>query len=508
MGDTRRIMIFDTTLRDGEQAPGATMTHHEKMIVAAQLEKMRVDVIEAGFPVASEDDFKAVKEIAENSTYSTIAGLARAMDKDVDRTWQAVRAARKPRIHTFISSSDIHLKYQFKKTRAEALEMARNAVKRAKGYCDDVEFSPMDATRSDPSFMYSMIEAAVMEGATVINIPDTVGYSTPEEFGALIKGVMENVEGIESATISTHCHNDLGLAVANSLAGVMAGAGQVECTINGIGERAGNASLEEVVMALKTRKTFFRSDTWINTREIFSTSRMVSEFTGFSVQPNKAIVGRNAFAHESGIHQHGVLANKKTYEIMNPEMIGKVSELVIGKHSGKHAIADTLRGIGYGFDEKQLAEVTSKVKDLADKKKQVERDDIVAIANSVMGTVPREERRLRLVSLDVRTGTDRKASANVKLDLNGRHVSATGEGIGAVDAVANAVKKAVGRKITLKEYNLKAITGGTNALANVTITVQDPKGKLYTCAALHEDVVMASANALIDSIDKSLRGGR
>ncbi len=501
-----RVWIFDTTLRDGEQCPGATMTHHEKMALAMQLEKLRVDVIEAGFPVASEDDFKAVKEIADSSTYSTIAGLARATDRDVDRAWEAIRGAKKPRIHTFMSSSDVHLKYQFKKTRSEALEMARAAVKRASDCCDDVEFSPMDATRSDPAFLYSMISAAIEEGATVINIPDTVGYSTPGEFGALIRNIRKRVEAIDSVVISTHCHNDLGLAVANSLAGVLEGARQVECTINGIGERAGNASLEEIVMALKTRSTVYGAHTGVNTREIFNTSKMVSEFTGFTVQPNKAIVGRNAFAHESGIHQHGVLANKKTYEIMDPEMIGKSSELVIGKHSGRHAIADTLASIGFKLSETQLGDATAMVKSLADKKKQIGRDDLIAIANSVLGRLPDEKRRLRLVSIKVRTGSAGGASADVRLSLDSKETAAHGEGVGPVDAVANAVKKAIGQRVTLKEYNLKAITGGTNALANVVITVQDRKGRLYTCEALNEDVIMASANALVDSIDKSLRG--
>lgn len=499
-----RVSIFDTTLRDGEQCPGATMTHHEKTTLAAQLERLRVDVIEAGFPVASEDDFRAVKEIADNSSYSTVAGLARAIAGDVDRVWEAVKGANKPRIHTFMSSSDIHLKYQFKKTRAEALEMARNAVKRAAGYCEDVEFSPMDATRTEPKFLYEMIGAAIKEGAAVINIPDTVGYSTPGEYAALIRGIKQNVSGIESVVISTHCHNDLGLAVANSLAGISEGATQVECTINGIGERAGNASLEEVVMALKTRGTFFNATTGVNTREIFNTSRMVSEFTGFVVQPNKAIVGRNAFAHESGIHQHGVLANKKTYEIMNPEMIGKGSEIVIGKHSGRHAIEKTLSERGFRLNEKQLGDVTAMIKDLADKKKQVAKEDLIAIASNVVGSVPKEQRRVKLVSLSVRTGTGQRPSADVRLEIDNRTRSAKGTGLGPVDAIADAVRKAVGKRIILKEFNLKAVTGGTNALANVVITIEDAKGRMYTCEALHEDVIMASAQALVEGVDRSL----
>ncbi len=380
----KKIKIFDTTLRDGEQSPGATLTHQEKMMIASQLAGLRVDVIEAGFPVASKDDFKAVKEIAQTVSGPIIAGLARALPKDIDTAWKAVHYAKKPRIHTFMSSSDIHIKEQFKINREKALDMSINAVRHAKDCCNDVEFSPMDATRSDLNFMLKMVQGAVDTGATTINIPDTVGYSQPYEFGQLIKTVRERVEGIENAAISVHCHNDLGLAVANSLEAIRNGATQVECTINGIGERAGNASLEEIVMAIETREGFYNAETNINLKEIYKTSRMVSEFTGIVVQPNKAIVGKNAFAHEAGIHQHGILASKKTYEIMNPKMIGKETELVIGKHSGKHAIKDFLTKRGYRLNRQQLNQIVEKVKALADKHKTVMNEDLIAIADDVV----------------------------------------------------------------------------------------------------------------------------
>jgi len=318
-----RIKVFDTTLRDGEQSPGATLTHQEKILIAHQLAKLKVDIIEAGFPIASVDDFNAVKEIAATVKGPTIAGLSRAINKDIDECWKAVQNAKKPRIHTFMSSSDIHLKYQFKISRKEALEKAVNAVKHAVSLCDDVEFSPMDATRSDEKFLLEMIEKTIEAGAKTINVPDTVGYTQPFEFGKLIKKIKENVKGIDDVVISVHCHNDLGLAVANSLEAIRNGARQVECTVNGIGERAGNASVEEIAMNLETRKNFFKAITFLDLREIYKTSQMVSSFTGIVVQPNKAIVGENAFAHESGIHQQGILSNAQTYEIMNPKRIGK-----------------------------------------------------------------------------------------------------------------------------------------------------------------------------------------
>jgi len=500
----RKIKIFDTTLRDGEQSPGATLTHNEKILIAHQLARLNVDVIEAGFPVASEDDFRAVKEIADTVKGPSICALARAIDKDVDIAWNAIRNAEKPRIHTFMSSSDIHLKYQFKKSRKEALEMAVNAVKRAKGYCDDVEFSPMDATRSDPAFVFEMLERCIDAGATTVNIPDTVGYSTPEEYGALIKSIVENVPNISNAAISTHCHNDLGFAVANSLAGVLNGASQVECTVNGIGERAGNASMEEIAMALHTRKSFYDAETGLKLDEIFKSSQMVSNLTGLTVQRNKAVVGENAFAHESGIHQHGLLANKLTYEIMNPEMIGKKTELVLGKHSGKAAVMDALKKMGFSFSAEQADEITAKIKELADKKKSVKDEDIVAIASDVLHQASSQDKIVVLGKLEVKTGNRSKPSATVELVIDGKACVGKGEGVGPVDAVAHAIQSVIPQKIQLRQYNLKAITGGTDALADVVIRLADDKGNVFDAEAVNEDVIMASAYAIVQGYNKAL----
>ncbi len=500
----RKIKIFDTTLRDGEQSPGATMRHREKMLLAKQLEKLGVDVIEAGFPIASDDDFRAVKEISETIKGPVIAGLARAIDKDIDRAWEAVQNAKKPRIHTFMSTSDIHIKEQFKKTRKDALEMSVTAVKLAKSYCNDVEFSPMDATRSDPEFVFQVLEAVIKEGATTLNIPDTVGYAQPSEFGQLIASVRENVQGIENVAISVHCHNDLGLAVANSLEAIKNGATQIECTVNGIGERAGNASLEEIVMSLETRKSFFDAGTDINLKEIFPTSQMASNFTGISVQRNKAIVGENAFAHEAGIHQHGLLANRQTYEIMCPELIGKKIAFVLGKHSGRHATKQVLEEMGFELDEKQLQQVTAKIKELADKQKTVLDEDIVAIAEDVTNQLRKEEKRIVLNELRIEAGNKTTPTAYLSLLIDGKPVEAEGTGVGPVDAVSSALQSVVPTKVSLKEYNLKAITGGTDALADVVVKVANGSGKVHTAEAINEDVIMASANALIKGINKAL----
>ena len=366
-----KIKIFDTTLRDGEQSPGATLTLREKILIARQLEKLGVDIIEAGFPIASDDDFRAVKDIAEMVKKPIVTGLARAREKDVLSVWQAVQNAKRPRIHTFMSSSDIHLKEQFNISREQALQMSVDAVRLAKGLCEDVEFSAMDATRTDQAFLLKLVEAVIDAGATTVNIPDTVGYAQPAEYGQLIRSVQEKVPNIGGITISVHCHNDLGPAVANSLEAIRNGATQVECTINGLGERAGNASLKEIVMGLHTRKQYFNAETDICLKELFPTSIMVSNFTGMLVQRNKAIVGENAFAHEAGIHQHGLLANRQTYEIMTPETIGKKSKLILGKHSGRHAVKTVVEEMGFKLNEEQLQQISERIKQLADKQKVV-----------------------------------------------------------------------------------------------------------------------------------------
>lgn len=384
----RQIQIFDTTLRDGEQSPGYSMNMKEKLMLARQLELLGVDVIEAGFPIASEGDFETVRKIAETITESTVAGLCRTTPVDIETAAKAVEKAKKPRIHTFIATSDIHMKYKLCKSREEVVDSAVRAVEMARSYCDDVEFSAEDASRSDPEFLYKIFEAAISAGATVINVPDTVGYALPWEFGELIKGIKENVPNISQAVLSVHCHNDLGLAVANSLFAVQHGAEQIECTINGIGERAGNASLEEIVMAIETRKANMNYTTGIQTKEIFPSSQMLAQVTGKGVQPNKAIVGENAFAHEAGIHQHGVLKNPLCYEIMTPESVGLTSnKIVIGKHSGRFALGKKLEQLGYNLEKEDLNNVYKDVTRLADKKKVVEDHDLISIM-SMMNDQP------------------------------------------------------------------------------------------------------------------------
>jgi len=387
-GEMDKVIIFDTTLRDGEQAAGGSLNLNEKLEIARQLEKLGVDVIEAGFPISSPGDFESVKLIAQEVRGSIICGLARANPNDVDRAWEAVKGAVHPRIHVFVSSSDIHLMHGMKKTREEILQLARGMVARAKNYTDDIEFSPMDASRTEPDYLYQILQAAIEAGATTLNIPDTVGYSIPEEFGKLIDGIFQNVPGIDKTIISVHCHDDLGLSVANSLEAVRRGVRQVECTINGIGERAGNASLEEIVMAIKTRSDLFNLNTNIDTRQIYKTSRMVSELTGFSVQPNKAIVGANAFRHESGIHQDGVIKMPITFEIIDPKTVGiPASSLVLGKLSGRHALRERLAELGYSLEDEDFSRVFRSFKELADKKKEVTDRDVESLVAEEQRTV-------------------------------------------------------------------------------------------------------------------------
>ena len=502
----KKILIFDTTLRDGEQSPGASLTVQEKLIIAKQLAKLNVDIIEAGFPISSQGDFEAVKLIAQNVKGPVICGLARAVKEDINRAWEAIKYSDKPRIHTFIATSQIHMDKKLRKTKEEVIQMAVEAVKHAKQYCDDVEFSPEDAARTDMDYMCDVVRAAIKAGATTINIPDTVGYAEPEEFGKRIKYLFEKVPETNNIVISCHCHDDLGLSVANSLAAVMNGATQVECTLNGIGERAGNASMEEIVMNLKTRSDYFKNFyTDISAREIYKTSRMVSDLTGLAVQRNKAIVGANAFAHEAGIHQHGVISDKSTYEIMKPEDVGWKGEgLVMGKHSGKHAVEVVLREMGYEFSAEQIERIMGRIKELADKQKQVMKEDIIAIANDVAGALTKEERIITLEEINVNTGNKVRPTAIVKLNIRGEIKTGKGEGVGPVDAVCNAIRSIVEPSVILKEYSLKAITGGTDALADVSIKVEDNNKNVFRAEAVDEDVIMASTKAFIQGINKAL----
>ena len=503
MAKKRVIKIFDTTLRDGEQSPGATLTHNEKILIAQQLERLNVDIIEAGFPVASNDDFTAVKEIAQKVRKPTICALARCKKDDIDRAAAAIEPARRGRIHVFLATSPIHMKYKLQMTPSQVIAQAGEWVAYAKQFTTDVEFSPEDAGRSEPKFLHKVLAKVIDAGATTLNIPDTVGYTQPHEFGSLIKGIIEHTPNYTPAvTISAHCHDDLGLAVANSLAAVANGAGQVEGTINGIGERAGNASLEEVVMNLHAREKFFNARTRIRLAQIYNTSRMVSNFTSIPVQPNKAIVGKNAFAHEAGIHQHGILANRKVYEIMNPKTIGKETELVIGKHSGKAAVADFLKAKGFAPSFDELAEITSKIKELADKKKKVFSEDILAIARRVTKSTAEEMAIVKLDDLQITTGNKLKPVAVVKLIVHGVEVTGTSTGVGPIDAVSKAIQQALGNQFVLSDYSLRTNTGGTDALADVSISITSKNGQQFSGEALNEDITMASAEALLKCINK------
>lgn len=498
---TERVSIFDTTLRDGEQSPGASMNVEEKLIIARQLARLDVDIIEAGFAISSPGDFEAVKRIGREIEGPVICSLARAKPEDIDRAWEALKDAARPRIHTFISTSDIHLKHQFRMTRAEAKKRAVEMVARAEGYVDDVEFSPMDASRSDREYLYEVLEAVIDAGATTVNIPDTVGYSIPSEFGALIKGIKENVSNIKKAVISVHCHNDLGLAVANSLAAIMNGARQVECTINGIGERAGNASLEEIVMILRTRKDILNIDTKIITEHIYPTSRLISSITGIMVQPNKAIVGDNAFAHESGIHQDGLLKEKTTYEIMSPESIGLTqSTLVMGKHSGRHAFKARLKELGYEMSDENLNKAFERFKILADQKKEVFDEDIEAIVADEVLRIEIPE-RFKLDKLNVVSGTESTPTATVEMYIDGRHVKETGFGDGPVDAAYKTIAKMTKTKSKLLRYSVNAITGGTDAQGDVTVRLQE-NDHIVLGQGAHTDIIVASAKAYINALNK------
>ena len=494
-----QVKIFDTTLRDGEQSPGATMNVAEKVRLAQQLEKLNVDIIEAGFPISSDGDFEAVKKIAQGMTRCEVAGLARANPQDIDRAWEAIKKARFPRIHTFISTSDIHLQYQIKKSKEEVIKITTQSVARAKRYTSNVEFSAMDATRSEVGFLSAVIEAAIRAGATTINIPDTVGYAIPSEFGELIRTLRQRVKGIEKVTLSVHCHNDLGLAVANSLAAIQNGARQVECTINGIGERAGNTSLEEIVMAIHTRKDLFPLHTSLNPKQIFFTSRLVSKITGMVVQPNKAIVGANAFAHESGIHQDGILKEKLTYEIMTPESVGiPKTSLVLGKLSGRHAFRERLKDLGYRLSSSDLELAFNRFKQLADKKREIYDEDIESI---VVEEVLRVPHRFKLVYINVISGNVTVPTATVQMEVDGELHQEAGFGDGPVDATFKTIKKITRTRSKLLQFAINAITGGTEAQGEVTVRLEE-KGYTVIGQGADTDVLVASAKAYINALNK------
>lgn len=493
------VIIFDTTLRDGEQSPGASMNTAEKLRLAKQLEKLGVDVMEAGFPAASKGDFEAVKLISETIRETQVAGLCRTAKGDIDRAWGAVKDAAHPRIHTFIATSDIHLKHKLRMTREQVIETAVEAVKYAKSFTDNVEFSAEDASRSDWDFLCQVYGATIKAGATTVNVPDTVGYALPDEFAQLVAYLLENTPGIEKAIISTHCHNDLGLATANTLAGIKAGARQVEVTINGIGERAGNTSLEEVVMSLYTRKDLLGLTTRVKTEEIYPTSRLVSMTTGIVVQPNKAIVGANAFAHEAGIHQDGVLKNRMTYEIMEPKTVGlDTNRLVMGKHSGRHAFREKLSELGYDVTQEELNRLFEKFKALADKRKELVDEDIEALAAEEILRVPDV---YELKYLNVVSGTVTVPTATVKLKIKGKESQKAGFGIGPIDATFNTIARMTGSKSKLLRFTVSAITGGMDAQGEVTVRLVED-GLVALGKGTDPDIITASAKAFINGLNR------
>ena len=498
-----KLIIFDTTLRDGEQSPGASMTKDEKLRIAKALEKMHVDIIEAGFPIASPGDFEAVKSVSELITESTVCGLARALNKDIDCAAEALKPAKSFRIHTFLATSPIHMREKLRMDPEQVIENAVKAVKRAGKYTDNIEFSPEDAGRSEFDFLCRVIEAVINAGATTINIPDTVGYNLPQYFGELVGNLIENIPNSDKAVFSVHCHNDLGLAVGNSLAAVLNGARQVECTINGLGERAGNAALEEVVMTVRTRRDVFTCDTKLDTRQIVHCSRLVSTITGFPVQPNKAIVGANAFAHESGIHQDGVLKSRETYEIMRAEDVGwNANRMVLGKHSGRNAFRTRLEELGISFEkEEELNAVFSQFKELADKKHEVYDDDLQAlVSDSIQGNA---DERIKLISLKVGIETGIKPKAQVTLSIDGEQKHADAEGGGPVDATYKAIESMVGSGCNLQLYSVNNITDGTDSQGEVTVRI-DKGGRIVNGLGSDTDIVIASAKAYINALNKVL----
>ena len=498
-----KIIIFDTTLRDGEQCPGATMNIEEKLAVAKLLEQMKVDIIEAGFAAASDGDFEAVNQIAKTIKNSTICSLARSIEGDIRKAGSAISPANSGRIHVFVSTSNIHLEHQIKKTKEQVLEIIQNTVSLARSLCDNIEWSAMDATRSDRDFLFKAIETAIKNGATTINIPDTVGYAIPEEYGNLILAIKNNVANIDKAIISVHCQNDLGLATSNSLAAIKNGARQVECTINGIGERAGNAALEEVVMAIKTRDDFFNLHTDINTSLISRASKLVSNITGFPIQYNKAIVGANAFAHESGIHQDGMLKNRNTYEIMTPESIGlEKSSLVLGKHSGRAAFKDRLNQLGYDLGHNALEDAFIKFKDLSDRKKDITDEDIITLIDN--GTTDKQF-KYQLLDLQVNS-TFNESRVNIKIAIDSREVVANiASNNGPVDAIFKAIESLIPHMAVLELYQIQAVTSGTDSQATATVRLKNKTAegeKTITCNSSNFNVLIASAIAYINCLNK------
>ncbi|MEM7620719.1 MAG: 2-isopropylmalate synthase [Pseudomonadota bacterium] len=494
-----RIFIFDTTLRDGEQSPGASMTIGEKLQVAELLDEMGVDIIEAGFPIASNGDFDAVSRISEIVKNSVVCGLSRASFNDIDRAAEALKPAKQPRIHTFISTSPVHMKYKLQKEAHVVLEAVTASVERARKYTDDVEWSAEDATRTEHDFLCQCVEAAIKAGATTINIPDTVGYTVPDEYYALIAMLKERVLGVDNIVLSTHCHNDLGLAVANSLAGVRAGARQIECTINGIGERAGNAALEEIVMSMNTRNDVLPYKTGVDAKLIARASKLVSNVSSFPVQYNKAIVGKNAFAHESGIHQDGILKHTQTYEIMTPESVGiKETSLVMGKHSGRHAFREKIRELGYELGDNALEDAFARFKDLADKKKHVFDEDLEALIDDEMAHA---DDRIKVEAVTIIAGTGGPQKATLTLDIDGRHKTREAQGNGPVDALFNAIKIMVPHEAKLQLYQVHAVTEGTDAQAEVSVRLAED-GKTVTARGADLDTLVASAKAYVAALNK------
>jgi len=498
-----KIIIFDTTLRDGEQSPGATMNLEEKLLIAEVLDNMGVDVIEAGFAIASKGDFDAVKQVSEHVKNASVCSLARAIKEDIEAAGEAIKNAKRPRIHTFLATSPLHMKYKLKMNEDEVLAKIRESVSHAKNFVDDVDWSPEDATRTDHDFLCRSIELAIDCGANTINIPDTVGYTVPHEFYELFKMIRNRVPNIDKAVLSVHCHNDLGLAVANSLAAIDGGARQIECTINGIGERAGNTALEEVVMAIETRRDILPYSTDINTKQIMRASKLVSNITGFVVQNNKAIVGANAFAHESGIHQDGMLKNAETYEIMTPESIGLVkSDLVLGKHSGRAAFKDKVVDLGFQLGSNSFEDVFARFKELADKKKKIYDDDIIALID---GEVTKSENnRVKLYSLHVDCGTRAASIATLELIIDGKKESLTMDGDGPVDAIFKTIRELMPHQAKLELYQVSAVTEGIDAQAEVSVRLKTPAGLLLNGAGSDTDTLVASALAYITALNKLL----
>jgi len=495
-----KIIIFDTTLRDGEQAPGASLNQKEKLEIAHELAQLGVDIIEAGFPISSEGDFAAVKAVAKIIKGPVICALARAIEKDIDAAYQAVKFSKRPRIHVFLATSKIHMQYKLKKAEDEILCLAVASVKYAKKYCSNIEFSPEDASRTEREFLFKVVESVIEAGATTVNIPDTVGYADAVEFGNLIKEIKENVPNIDKAVISVHCHDDLGLAVASSLEAIKNGARQVECTINGIGERAGNASMEEIVMAIKTRRDVFSDlETTINTKHIYKVSRLVSKLTGFAVAPNKAVVGGNAFRHEAGIHQDGILKERSTYEIIRPEDVGFIGTgLVLGKHSGRHALSERLKELGFKLTAEQLSKVNARFKELADKKKNIFDGDLISI-------VEEETKAIKpvwvLESFEINSGTKIIPTASVSLKYKNKVISARSSGDGPVDACFKAIDKATGIKAELQDYHIEAVTKGKDALGEVGLKLK-VKNQAVTARGSSTDIIEASIRAYINALNK------